>query len=488
MMHPILAVIAMLGSFAPPTAKESTTTQAATASGSVITATALPLPPDAGPQPTLVSVNAVACPASDWCAVVGLYNGPGTSVPPFVDRFAHGKWTPSRLPLPADASEALVRVNDLSCPAMGRCVVVGTYTDTGNDEVGFVDSLAKGQWASQEAPLPEDGASKPVVGNALASIDVVTCLAVSSCTAVGSYFDVAGQDRVVADVLSDGSWTPTEVPLPADAASAAGHPAEPSFSSVNCWRSGSCVAAGSYADNAGDELGLVETLSKGVWGGQEAPLPPDAATAPGSQTASFASLYCSTTGTCTAVGDYVTARDPTVAHAFIDVRTHHAWSSLAAPLASSDGGAGALLDGVTCSIHLCGAVGSVADRDGNGLLDMGASGVWTGRNSPVPPDTFFPFQGVVLTAVAASGGNVMEAVGSYNTDRHQSGALVDTLSGGTWSAVAGPLPADAAGGNVALGAAGSRGTAVVCEAGTCTAIGSYQNSAGMQGLVERWKP
>jgi len=119
-------------------------------------------------------------------------------------------------PLPENAAsmEGVSLQSDPACPAVGSCVAVGSYEDTGGDNRGLIETLSDGTWSAIQAPLPTNAE----YGVAL---DAVVCPSVGFCVAVGSYqSDETGPDgsdsyEGLIETLSGGTWTAAEAPVPA---------------------------------------------------------------------------------------------------------------------------------------------------------------------------------------------------------------------------------------------------------------------------------
>jgi hypothetical protein len=190
---------------------------------------------------------------------------------------------------------------------------------------------------------------------------------------------------------------------------------------VVCPSVGFCVAVGSYqSDETGPDgsdsyEGLIETLSGGTWTAAEAPVPADQSIwAP---TANLVALTCAAEGSCVAVGNYQ-------------------------------------LDG-----------------PGIGLIETLSDGTWTPTEAVAPPD--FTQWNTALTAVACASSASCVAVGTYSSTNDHGGyigeGLIETLSGGTWTALAAPLPS-----NASRSALYSQLTLVACpSASFCVASGEY---------------
>jgi Putative Ig domain len=122
-------------------------------------------------------------------------------------------------------------------------------------------------------------------------------------------------------------------------------------------------------------------------------------------------------------------------------------------------------------------------NNGNGIIDTLAHGVWTTRNAPVPNLPLVRY-GDQLQDVACTSVGACVAVGLYNARKFKGEpGLIDTLSGGTWTARTAPLPVHATSGL----------NDVVCPAaGSCVATGFFMvmrkvtggYTESFQGVIE----
>ena len=271
---------------APTTTSTSTTTTPTNlvpsmgSPGWTLTATEPPFPD--------MSMFSVSCGAAGDCGAVG-----DNDSERLIEELSGGTWSPTSAPVPTDAaSNADVHLSSVNCPSAGNCVVVGDY---GNDtaQLGLLDTLSGGGWSATAAPLATGAATNPVV-----RLNAVSCAADGDCVAVGTYSDTAGDTQGVLEALSGGSWSATEAPLPT------GAEADPGvqLDAVSCAADGGCAAVGTYTDSAGNTQGLLEVLSGGSWSATEAPLPPDAGTDP--EVEFFKTVSCTTGSYCAAGGSY----------------------------------------------------------------------------------------------------------------------------------------------------------------------------------------
>jgi len=289
------------------------------------------------------------------------------------------------------------------------------YLEIGDNNDGLIETLSDGTWTPIEAPLPADAASGQQT-----SIDGVACPAVGTCVAVGGYLGHNGTPALI-ETLSNGTWTPTAAPLPANAAAtpAAG------LNGIACPAVGTCVAVGVYTDKNNVYQGLVETLSNGAWAATELPRPSGAA---GSKNVGLGSVSCPTADNCVATGwyNYTSAL--------------HAYPSLIATLSARR---------------------------------------WATVGAPAPAGT--SANRVFLGEVACSAPGSCLTAGSYNytNPNNEGDGLAETLSRGKWTPVRIGAPASGATSNYFFG--------VACPAvGICMAAGAYYTASddSIQGLIE----
>lgn len=375
-----------------------------------------PLPANAAasPFPAFVSVS---CSGPGFCAAIGTYRNSSNEIQGLIETLSDGTWSAAEPPLPANAvvSDPRVTFSSVSCSSAGSCTAVGSYlatTDYGTTQ-GLIETLSDGVWTPAEAGLPADAASSPSAG-----LQRVSCAAAASCTAVGHYYDTSFGFQGVIETLSDGVWTPTEAPVPANAAS------DPSvsFSSVSCASgAGACAAVGSYDVSGGYGGQLIETLSNGAWTVDEAPLPGDAASSP---SADLWSVSCGGTGSCVAVGGYQDTNSQT--YGVIETLSNGTWTAVKPGLpVGAASTAFADLYSVWCSAAgSCAAVGGYGASDGQeGLVETLSNGAWNAAEAPLPANAASsPSAG--LESVSCGGTGSCAAVGGYyDADGNREGLI-----------------------------------------------------------------
>jgi hypothetical protein len=153
-----------------------------------------------------------------------------------------------------------------------------------------------------------------------------------------------------------------------------------------------------------------------------------------------------------------------------------AWTALEAPLPANAGAAPlASLSHVACPASgSCVAVGTYRDTSANqqGLIETLSGGSWTATEAPLPTpagaDPLVSFGGV---ACAVDGSCI--ATGTYKDSSANQQGLIESLSAGTWTATESPLP-----GNAGSNPVFSLGAPACPADGSCVATGNYDDTAG----------
>ena len=209
--------------------------------------------------------TSVACLAATACFVVASsFVG---AVPP--SGAAQPGWSPTEVSLPAGVDPAgSIVFAALTCPAVASCVAVGSYIGANSLQHGVLETVSGGTATTLQAPLPAN--ADPSGYN---NLSAVSCWAVGSCVAVGFYFDYStGAELGLIETLAGGAWTASEALIPTNA-----YPTQyTNLSSVSCPAASDCVAVGTYSDASGATAGLIDSLAGGSWTTMEAPQPANA--------------------------------------------------------------------------------------------------------------------------------------------------------------------------------------------------------------------
>jgi hypothetical protein len=354
-------------------------------------------------------------------------------------------------------------------------------------------AAASTSWTAMTAPIaglsPSAGSNPfPPASELDPSPGGMSCPTGGSCVQVGTYADASGHVQGLIETLSGGGWAATTAPLNGLSPPAGANP-NVSLSTVSCPESGSCAAVGAYTDTSGATQGLIETLAGGSWSATAAPLSglnPPAGTTPN---ASLFTVSCPASGSCVAVGSYSDSSGH--GEGLIETLAGGIWSATTAPLSGLSPSAGtfAFLIGVACaSTGACAAVGQYSDSSGNGqgLIETLTGGTWSATTTPLsglsPAAGTNPavFVRVALSCPAIGWCVAMER---YTDSSGNVQGLIVTLAGGSWSATTAPMSglSPPAGANSLLFF-----SALSCPAaGSCVGVGEYADTSGHpQGVIE----
>jgi hypothetical protein len=374
-----------------------------------------------------------------------------------------GAWTATKAPLPANADHTYAQLNSVACPAASTCTAVGSYTGSAGMR-GLLLTKSGTTWTARQAPLPAGAAADP-----FAALESINCFSASVCAAIGNYTDSSGNTQWLLLTTSGSSWTAAKAPVPPDAASDPGT----GLSAVHCASTTSCVAVGSYEDSAGDFEGLLITGFGKHWTATQAPVPSNAQADP---YADLQAVTCTATNhDCVIVGRYY---GPSPADdGLLITGSGSSWTATEAPL---PGNAGtdpyADLSAVRClSPSSCTAVGSYDDAsyDEYGLLVTGSGTSWTATQAPRPPNANQTYPDSWLSAVTCPGSSACIAAGGYYTTGGADAAMLVTVSGSSLTVSQATLP-----GNAAMNSNPDLGAVACASASACVATGDYRIASG----------
>lgn len=339
-------------------------------------------------------LDSVSCPSPGNCVAVGQYDDSSGDQQGLIETESGGRWSASELDtsaLPSVFGDPSVELTSVSCPAAGRCIAVGQFSDAADRQQGLIASTSNGTWTTRQADL---SALSPFV-NPEVQLLQVSCASPGNCAAGGDYLDSSGDQQALLETESGGIWTAGKPDL--SRLSVAADPGA-EIDSVSCPVAGGCTAIGYYEDGSYTYGGLLVNQLHGAWRpATEEQLPANAA----GETASQGDLYltsvsCASAGDCTAVGTY----DSTSAN---DVEgqelteTGGTWApgvetNLPAP---SSGNPDVWLASVSCAnAGECVAAGTFTGSDGDNqaLVARLSDGTWT-TGSVEQPTTYNHYNG-----------------------------------------------------------------------------------------------
>jgi hypothetical protein len=192
-------------------------------------------------------------------------------------------------------------------------------------------------------------------------------------------------------------------------------------------------------------------------------------------------VVCPTTTSCNAAGFYNNTTGQS--RPLIDTWDGSTWSAPSVPVPA--GVLDAQLGAISCpNPTFCVAVGQ--DYDGTsdfGIIETLSGGAWTAAETPTPGPEHSPVANSFLWEVACPTPGYCLSTGEYEDLAGDYVAIAVTLSGGTWSAVANPLP-----GNKSTTGISSTGRTVACNSPVACVIGGRYNdtNGNQQGFLNTW--
>jgi hypothetical protein len=335
----------------------------------------------------------ISCTSAASCKAAG-ENGENGSLEEIL---TGSSWSVERTRHATDDSE------DVSCTSAGACIAVGSYyplSDSGSRIL--VERWNGTAWSAQSAPNPPETTA--------VFFDAVSCAAVNSCTAVGSYTDTTGAGTLTLAEHWDGSaWSIQETPNLSGARNVG-------FSGVSCTTENACTAVGTAEGPEGSTT-LVERWNGIAWAIQPSPNPP------GSTNAQLYEVSCASSSSCIAVGYYFTSSFATNLP-LVERWNGTTWSIQAVPLPT--GGEDGALFGVSCfSASSCTAVGQYLRPES--FNDETLAERWNGTEWSVQSTPNGGSFGNNLAGVSCRASNACSAVGSFSAS-----TLAEGWNGTEW--------------------------------------------------------
>jgi len=376
-------------------------------------------------------------------------------------------WVAQNLPLsglsPAASSAAVTKV---SCAAVGSCVAVGSYGAVGGTRQGLIEMLSDGHFSPTTAPVA--GLSPAAAGNPQVFLFDVRCPVVGWCVADGQYVDGSGHTDLLAETLSNGSWSATTLPDPAGTSNP-----DLGIESMSCPVEGSCVLVGAYA-SSGQNQPLAERLASGTWTAQA---PPINTLSPAGTEGQLFDVSCSSSTACAAVGDTDGG-----AGDLVETSSGGSWAASTPSLAgltptAAHGAAGALTN-VSCpGSGSCSEAGTYEDQTlaTQGLVVAGTSATAVNLSTLKPAagsNPLFSFEGLACFASCIAMGSYTFPQGRFSGRQ----TTVTTFSGRgastTTASLSGlsPAPSSPAGPGY--------NQASCADATDCVAVGQYGAANG----------
>ena len=366
----------------------------------------------------------------------------------------------SNLSVPGPSGAKLYGV---SCPTGSRCVAVGQ--DLGN-YVGAngtieISDTAVG-WKAAPATVPS-----PPPAHEADSLASVSCPVAGSCTAVGDY-ESGSTTLPLVETWTGSAWQPAAtVALPADAT-----PSTTVLNGVSCTKAGTCLAVGTYSNNAFNLESFAVLSTGGHWGPGAEAVEVRQPTGPGGGP-QLNAVSCAETG-CLAVGEFQKSFYVHPGMAVAESGGHFQPAVQVKAPATNPGFVETTLSGVSCTgPATCAISGSYLNPKDLFQAAMVASevdGVWQPSveiEMPVGADPGSSLSGVSCV----SAGNCV-AVGSYHDASGTQRPIAVEETDGHW-AQAVEIGVPAGDGSATLGG-------VAClPVGVCAAVGTTQHGDGI---------
>lgn len=243
-------------------------------------------------------LTSISCAAA--CTAVGTYeNSSSVWTAMTATQSGGGAWSATAVTAPAGATQDTT-LNAISCPSSGACEVVGGYGDASGHLQSWVDQVSGGAaGAGQAVTVPDTRtitASTPTAGGFLnvAGLTGVSCPSAGACTAIGSFNNSSTNEpeALVVPITqgSVGSFTSLE-----------GVNGAAYASSISCWDAADCVAATVQLAGIGGGAAAVSEVA-GSWA---APVTLQDSSLPAGTTAAISlpeSIACSSPDVCVTTG------------------------------------------------------------------------------------------------------------------------------------------------------------------------------------------
>jgi hypothetical protein len=234
---------------------------------------------------TSSSLADVSCVSSTACTAVGNYvDSAGSET--LAERWNGAVWTIQATPdPPSDGGDVLAGV---SCTSPSTCTAVGAAGVNADDQTPLAETWNGTTWTTQTTATPD--------GETDSNLEAVSCASATSCTAVGGEADFSTTVTygMFAEHFDGSGWTVEPTPPPSGAPGS-------SLLGVSCATTSACVAVGYYNDNEYPEVTgdtpIAESWNGSTWSTQ---LP---STVPGATISGLFGVSCTSTTTCTAVGN-----------------------------------------------------------------------------------------------------------------------------------------------------------------------------------------
>ena len=220
------------------------------------------------------SLQAISCASATDCMAVG---SAGQKV--LIEHWQGARWTIQRAPRPADSKYSMLY--GVSCVTRKWCMAAGYYAPPSGGTFAFTEIWEGKRWSVRPAKQIQGSASQ-LLG--------ISCTSRVSCTAAGTYGDLASLNYPLAEHWNGKAWSIQSVPHPKGQA-------DSSLTAVACVRRHACTAVGVYFTKTGPIYAFAESWNGKAWVLQST-------VNPSKTNNSLVGVACTRARTCTAVGGY----------------------------------------------------------------------------------------------------------------------------------------------------------------------------------------
>ena len=185
------------------------------------------IPPVAPAHATFTEFRGVSCSSAKACTAVGDTNAGGSGARPLAERWNGKAWKIQ--PVPGSSAQ----LNGVSCPSATACTAVGIANPTTTPAV-LAEHWNGNAWKTQ-APIKPGGSTTSFLYS-------VSCVAATSCTAVGQSTGSV-PEPTLAEGLNGAHWTIQPTPNPVGGT-------DSYLAGVSCLTANTCRAAGAFFSGA----------------------------------------------------------------------------------------------------------------------------------------------------------------------------------------------------------------------------------------------
>lgn len=228
---------------------------------------------------TETQLNAISCVASNACTAVGFYRNSAGTIFTFAEGWNGSSWHIEGTPNPTGAT--LSQLLGISCKSASTCMAVGNYTTGSNHEVPLSETLSGSTWSIRGAATAS--------GERAGSLTGVACVSSTNCFAVGDFVPSTSSQTTLAEHWDGGAWTIKSTPGVKGSQ-------QSSLDAVSCVSGSDCTAVGFYVNSHNESLTTAEAWNGTSWQQQTTPSPSGALESHLSDVSCAAVTFCTAVG------------------------------------------------------------------------------------------------------------------------------------------------------------------------------------------------